>query len=95
MEDILWYLFASSRGGPTRIKIVEELVEQPRNANELAARLDYDYTTIRHHLDVLEDNNILRSAGSGYGDIYLFTDAIKAEWETMDHVLATVGGETE
>lgn len=92
MEDVLWYVFASSRGGPTRVEIVEELAERPRNANELAERLGYDYTTIRHHLDVLVENNVLRSAGSGYGDVYLFTDAVDAEWDTMEHILETVGG---
>lgn len=91
MEDVLWYLFASSRGGPTRVEIVEELTQQPRNANELAERLDYDYTTIRHHLNVLEDNNVLRSAGSGYGNVYLLTSAVEAEWDTMEDILETVG----
>lgn len=91
MEDILWYLFASSRGGQTRVEIVEELHQRPRNANELADRLGYDYTTIRHHLDVLQDNNVLRSAGSGYGDIYLFTEAVRGEWDTMEEILETVG----
>lgn len=91
MEDILWYLFASSRGGPTRVEIVEALEARPRNANELANALSYDYTTIRHHLEVLSENNVVRSSGTGYGDIYLLTDAVKAEWETMEHILDTVG----
>lgn len=90
MEDVLWYLFASSRGGPTRVKIVEALADRPRNANELAGDLEYDYTTIRHHLDVLGENNVVRSAGDGYGDIYLLTDAVKAEWDTVEEILETV-----
>ncbi len=90
MEDIFWYLFASSRGGPTRVRIIDTLLERPRNANELARILDYDYTTIRHHLDVLEENNIVRSTGSGYGDVYLLTDAAKTEQETLASVLDVV-----
>lgn len=93
MEDVLWYLFASSRGGPTRVEIVRELEERPRNANELAERLEYDYTTVRHHLSVLVENNVLKAAGSGYGDVYLFTDAVKSNWNIMQEILATVGGD--
>ena len=36
MEGVLWYVLASSRGGPTRTRIVRTLDERPRNANELA-----------------------------------------------------------
>ena len=93
MEDILWYLFASSRGGPTRVEIIDALIERPRNANELATHLGYDYTTVRHHLAVLEDNRVVRSAGTGYGDVYLLTEAVEADRETLEHVLDTVRGD--
>ena len=90
MEDVLWYLFASSRGGPTRAKIVRSLSNRPKNANELAEELGYDYTTIRHHLEILVDNNVLETTGTGYGDIYLFTDMLETHWETMERILETV-----
>lgn len=95
MEDTLWYLLASSRGGPTRVKILQALMKRPRNANQLAADLGYDYTTIRHHLDVLQENKVVRSAGSGYGDVYLLSDIAKADRETVDHVIDTVQGDEE
>lgn len=95
MEDVLWYLFASSRGGPTRAEIMERLLERPYNANELAEDLDYDYTTIRHHLDVLSDNDVVRSTDRGYGDVYLLTDAADGHREELETVLATVGGPDE
>lgn len=90
MEDVLWYVFASTRGGPTRAEIVRTLQDHPQNANQLAEELEYNYTTIRHHLDVLQDNNVLKSTGSGYGDVYSFTDAAKAESETLDEILDRV-----
>ena len=90
MEDILWYVFASTRGGPTRAEIVRELQDRPRNANELAEVLEYDYTTIRHHLDVLQKNNVVKSTGDGYGDVYSFTDAVKAERETFEQIIDRV-----
>lgn len=93
MEDVFWYLLASSRGGETRVRILRLLEDQPRNANELASELDLDYTTVRHHLDVLMENNVLRRAGDGYGDIYLLTDRADHHRETLAEVLDTVDSE--
>ncbi len=93
MEDLLWYLFASSRGGGTRAEIIKALQERPYNANELAESLGYDYTTIRHHLKVMADNNLVRSTEQGYGDVYLLTAELKAHQEELQTVLDTVRGE--
>ena len=93
MESVLWYLLASSRGGDTRCRILRTLEKRPHNANELAEELDLDYTTVRHHLDVFLDNNVLRKAGDGYGDIYLFTEQIEHNWETVEEILDTVDTE--
>lgn len=53
MDRLLWYLFAGSRGGPTRVRIVELLLGRPRNANELARELGLDYKTVEYNLRVL------------------------------------------
>ena len=93
MEGVLWYVLASSRGGPTRVRIVRAIDERPRNANQLAEALDLDYTTVRHHLDVLMDNNVLQRSGEEYAAVYLFTDQVRAHWDTVEEILRTVDGE--
>ncbi|WP_255151199.1 winged helix-turn-helix domain-containing protein [Halorarius halobius] len=90
MEGVLWYVLASSRGGPTRAELVRALDERPRNANQLAEALGYDYTTIRHHLDVLLDNGVVRRAGDDYGAVYLLTEQAEANRETLEEILGTV-----
>jgi len=90
MEGVLWYLLASSRGGATRARILRTLQERPRNANQLATALDLDYTTIRHHLDVLMDNNVLRRSGEEYAAAYLFTDQARSNWDVVEEVLDAV-----
>lgn len=90
MDDVLWYVLASSRGGQTRVRILQALEQRPRNANELATELDLDYTTIRHHLDVLMENNILRRSGDEYAAVYLFTEQVEANWDTVEEILDTV-----
>lgn len=90
MEDVLWYVLASSRGGSTRARIVRAIDERPRNANQLASELDLDYTTVRHHLDVLLENNVLRRPNDEYAAVYLFTEQTTANWETVEEVLEVV-----
>lgn len=93
MEGVLWYLLASSRGGPTRVRIVRALDERPRNANQLATELGLDYTTIRHHLDVLLADNVVRKTGGDYAGVYLFTEEMAANWDTVEKILDTVDPE--
>jgi predicted ArsR family transcriptional regulator len=93
MEGVLWYLLASSRGGPTRVRIVRALDERPRNANQLATELDLDYTTVRHHLDVLQSDDVVRKTGGDYAAVYLFTEAVEAHWDTVEEILETVDPE--
>jgi len=93
MEDTLWYLLASSRGGPTRVALLRALDERPRNANQLAEELGVDYTTVRHHLDVLLENNLVRRIGDDYGALYRFTDQLEANRETLEEILDVVDGD--
>ena len=90
MEGVLWYLLASSRGGPSRVRILRELDERPQNANQLAERLDLDYTTVRHHLDVLLDNAVVRRTDDDYATTYLLTDRVRSNWDTVEEILDTV-----
>lgn len=95
MEGVLWHVLASSRGGNTRVRIVRALDERPRNANQLAEELEMDYTTIRHHLDVLMENNMVERPTDDYGAVYLLTDNLEAHRETLTTICETVAGDDE
>jgi len=58
-KRLLWFLFAGSKGGNNRIKIVHLLMERPYNINQLAEALGLDYKAIQHHITVLEKNNMI------------------------------------
>jgi len=90
MEKALWYLFAGSRGGTNRVRIVRELDDRPRNANELAKLLDVDYNTVTHHLDMLEDHDVVEPGGSDYGQLYFITDRFERHRETFERILEEV-----
>ena len=90
MEAVLWYVFTGTRGGTNRIRILKALDQRPRNANQLAEDLDLDYKTVRHHLDVLVENDIVVTSGDGYGAVYLPSDRARHHWETIEDIIEQV-----
>ena len=90
MEGVLWQLLASARGADTRVRLPRAIDARPRNPNQLAEALEMDYTTIRHHLRVLEDNNVVTASSDDYGAVYLPTDQVRAHWDTVEEVLDAV-----
>ncbi|MFB6163878.1 MAG: ArsR/SmtB family transcription factor [Haloarculaceae archaeon] len=87
MEAVLWYVLAGTRGGPNRARIVRAVDDRPRNPNQLAEELDLNYDTVRHHLDVLADNDVVRSSGDEYGAVYLPTEAARANWDVIEEII--------
>ncbi len=86
-KRLLWFLFAGSRGGLNRIKIVSILKETPLNANQLAKELGLDYKAIQHHIRVLEKNNIITRAGEKYGVTYFISTFLEVNMESFDEIV--------
>jgi DNA-binding transcriptional ArsR family regulator len=87
MEAALWYVLTGTRGGRNRIRILRTLDDRPRNANQLAEELDLDYKTVRHHLDVLVENDILVKSGDDYGAVYLPSDRARRHWDVVERII--------
>jgi len=90
MEGVLWYVLTGTRGGKNRVRLLRALDDRPRNANQLAEDLDLDYKTVRHHLDVLMENDVVKRSGDDYGAIYLLTDRTKHHWDTVETIVEQV-----
>jgi DNA-binding transcriptional ArsR family regulator len=87
MEAVLWHVLTGTRGGENRVRILQALDERPRNANRLAEDLDLDYKTVRHHLDVLVENDVVEKSGEDYGAIYLPTEQARDHWDTIETII--------
>ncbi len=77
----------STRGGPTRIKLLQAITARPLNANQLAKELGMDYTTVRHHLDILVKNGVLESVGEKYGAIFYLSNWLTQKIELVREIL--------
>ena len=83
MKKKLYKIFVGSRGGETRMRIVEELFMKPRNANELAKDLALDYSTVRHSLAVMKRDSLV-FGGTGYAGKYHITPEFLALLKEYD-----------
>ena len=88
VQQLIWWLFQSSTGGPTRVRLVRALREEPRNAQQLSIGLGLDYTTVRHHLRVLERNHLLEVRGDRYGQVYFLSPSLESRWSVLEEILA-------
>ncbi len=83
---LLWWLFLSSAGASTRVRIVRALRAEPRNAQQLSVALGLDYTTVRHHLRVLAQNRLLDVSGERYGQVYFLSTLLEERWEDLEAI---------
>src|SRR5512136_1208969 len=87
LDKRLWFLLAGTRGGINRARILRSLHDRPLNANDLASRLNLDYKTVRHHLDVLRENDCVMTLGNeGYGLLYTLSPRLQNHFEDFEEI---------
>ncbi len=86
LEKLLWWLITGKRGGINRARIIKKLNDRPYNANQLSKELDLDYKTIRHHIKILVDNNIIKPAGDSYSKLYFLSDDMENNYEIFQEI---------
>jgi predicted transcriptional regulator len=92
LKRLLWYLFAGTRGGPSRAEIIKALQNRPCNANQLAQILHVDYKTIQHHVGVLEENGLIVPSNKGaYGAVLFLTPKMEEALPILDEIWGKIG----
>lgn len=84
---LLWYLFAGSKGGENRIKIINLLQDTPLNINRMAEVLNLDYKAVQHHVDVLQKNNLVSRMGEKYGIMYFVSNYLESNLDTFKEIV--------
>ncbi len=92
LKRLLWYLFAGTRGGPSRAEIIKAIQNRPSNANQLAQILRVDYKTIQHHVRVLEENGLIVPSDRGtYGAVLFLTPKMEEALPILDEIWSRIG----
>lgn len=89
-KRLLWFIFAGSKGGHNRMRIIDLVKEKPYNINQLAESLGLDYKAVQHHISVLEKNNLVTKMGEKYGVLYFFSNYLEANIEAFNEVRSKI-----
>jgi DNA-binding transcriptional ArsR family regulator len=89
-KRLLWFLFAGSRGGDNRMKIIDLLKDRPYNINQLSESLGLDYKAIQHHILVLQKNNMITKMGEKYGVLYFISNYLEANIEAFNEIKSKI-----
>jgi DNA-binding transcriptional ArsR family regulator len=92
-EKMLWWLIGGTRGGTNRVRIIMKLDKTPMNANNLSEELELDYKTIKHHLDLMEEHNVVDIMGEGYGKNYFLTEQMEENMDKLEDIKERAGVE--
>ena len=85
-KRLLWFVFAASRGGLNRLKIISKIKENQLNTNQLARELGLDYKAIQHHIRVLEKNNMITKVGEKYGITFFISTFLEVNMEAFEEI---------
>ena len=86
-RKLLFYLFTSTRGGFTRLRIIMLLLEKPFNTHQLSQELQLDYKAVQHHMKVLEKNNMVSKIGDKYGAIFHLSNLLEINIRALDEAI--------
>ena len=86
-RKLLLYLFTSTRGGFTRLRIIMHLLNQPYNTHQLTKELGLDYKAVQHHMKVLEKNNMVSKIGEKYGAIFHLSNFLEINIGALDEAI--------
>jgi DNA-binding transcriptional ArsR family regulator len=87
VKHLLWFVFAGTRGGISRIKIVSLIKDRPINTNQLSREIGIDYKAIQHHIKVLEKNNLITDIGERYGKTFFLSSLLESNIKVLDEII--------
>ena len=86
MKKVLTWLILGTRGGYNRAKIIKALHDCPANTHQLSKKLNLNYRTITHHIELLEEMNVIEECGKRYGKIYLLSNKMEMHYNEFEKI---------
>lgn len=74
VKRFLFWLLDGTRGAPTRMRLLALLNKKPLNLHQLAIASALDYSTVEHHIRLMEKHGIVDCMGTGYGRLYVISE---------------------
>lgn len=80
------WLILGTKGGHNRARIINALHDKPANTNNLKNQLNLNYKTVSHHLKILEEMNVVNTAGKDYGKIYFLSEKMEKNYDEFEKI---------
>ncbi len=90
MKEKFSAVFTGMGGRFTRLRIICAITEGPKNPNELSKKLELDYKTVIHNIEVLEKNGFITKDGEGYGATFFPSNLLTINLSTLYVVIRKV-----
>ncbi len=94
-RHLMWYTFAGTSGGMTRIKIVGLVRKEPMSVNKLCEKLGSECEDALHHIKILSDNMMIVFGKSKNEGKITTSEMFDEESETFRDILQKLGIEQE
>lgn len=91
LRRLLWHILGGARGGINRARIIYELSKRPSNINQLAGRLNVDFRTVQHHIEILRKNSLVISEGEHYGLTYFLSPWLESNMNLFEEICSKLG----
>ncbi len=86
-KKLFWFLFAESVGAKNRVSIMSVLRKRPSNKNQLSTELGLDYKAVQHHIEVLEENNLVKKTRNQSRMIYYVSELFMHNEIAFDEIV--------
>ena len=90
MKELFSSVFTGMSGRYTRLRIICAITEESINLLKLSKKLNLDYKTVQHNIEVMEKNNFIVREGTGYGDMFFVSELITSNLPTLYFVIRKV-----
>lgn len=95
LKQTLSYLLLGQKGGRNRIHMIEALSERPFNINQLADHLDLNYRTVKHHMDILLKDDLVRARKErGHVEVYYLSPKLEDNIELFEEIRGKLNDST-
>lgn len=91
LKRTLSYLILGQKGRENRVKIIDLLRDRPYNINQMAEKLELNYRTVKHHINILLKHELVYSSKTGgYGEVFFLSPDLEGNMGLYEGIIKKI-----